>query len=552
MICPSCQHVNRPNAHFCANCRTPLLLQNKYRIVRLLGRGGYGAVYYAEQFNLRNAPCAVKELLPAPNATPQQEQQAAAQFQFEANVLARLSDPALPRVTDSFQEGGRYYLVMEYVEGETLEEQLARTRAPLPEAQVLAWAQELCDVLNYLHTRQPNPVIHRDVKPSNIKITPDGRLKLIDFGIAKLHIAGVGTQGAARAVSPPYSPIEQYGKGTDARSDIYALGVTLYQLLTNRLPPEAPDRASEPVLQLRQLNPALAPTTEAVVMQAMAGKAADRFQDATEMKRALTASLPTVVRPVAAPMPQLSTFAPIVREPVPFQPTIPASTIAVLAAQGRSRNAVWVASAIGVIFVCSLAASALAIGIIVNQQAQAAATATAAARVATSTAQAQATAWAGMTATAQAQATATALAQATGTARAQATLTAQASATAQAQASATAWAKVAATASALAQQSATARAQASVQVQATTMAGQKVTLVVINNYSLAQDVYIDGSYVVSVGVGQRVTTLITRGVHRFQSCYPGRNPRDNPESCGTPDAPTYDVQTDPFTFTIHD
>jgi len=288
MNCPSCQHVNRPNAHFCAHCRAPLLLQDKYRIVRLLGRGGYGAVYYAEQLHLGGAPCAVKELLPDPNATPQQEQQAATQFQFEANVLARLSDPALPKVTDSFREGGRYYLVMEYVEGETLEDILARAGRPLPEAQILGWASVLCDALTYLHTRQPNPVIHRDIKPVNIKITPDGKLKLIDFGIAKLMAFGAGTATAARAVSPPYSPLEQYGTGTDARSDIYAVGVTLYQLLTNHLPPEGPDRMTKPLTPPRQINPAVSANTDALILKAIAVMPADRFQSAAEMQRALT------------------------------------------------------------------------------------------------------------------------------------------------------------------------------------------------------------------------------------------------------------------------
>jgi len=319
MNCPNCQHVNRANAHFCANCRAPLLLQDKYRITRLLGRGGYGAVYYAEQLHLGNAPCAAKELLPDPNATPAQEQQAAAQFQFEANVLARLSDPALPKVTDSFKESGRYYLVMEYVEGETLEDFLARAGKPLPEAQVLAWAAQLCDALTYLHTRQPNPVIHRDIKPANIKITPDGKLKLIDFGIAKLMALGAGTATAARAVSPPYSPMEQYGTGTDARSDIYALGVTLYQLLTNSLPPKGPDRMTRALTPPRQLNPGLSANTEAVILKAIAVMPAARFQSTVEMKRALSAPRVQTTFPIQPPAP------PPYTPPIPQ--TVPAGVV---------------------------------------------------------------------------------------------------------------------------------------------------------------------------------------------------------------------------------
>lgn len=284
--CPICQHRNRSGARFCSQCRAPLWLQSTYRITRLLGRGGYGAVYQAQQTHLGNVPCAIKELQPDPKATPQQIQKAAEQFQLEASLLAGLHHPALPRVTNFFAEGGRYYLVMDYVEGETLEERLERNGGPLPEAQVLAWADELCDVLMYLHTRQPSPVIHRDVKPANVKITPDGKLNLIDFGISKVLAKGTGD--AARAVSPPYSPLEQYGKGvsTDARSDIYALGVTLYQLLTNHLPPHAPDRPNEALIPPRQLNPAVSPMTESVILKAIEEKPAERYQSAEEMKRA--------------------------------------------------------------------------------------------------------------------------------------------------------------------------------------------------------------------------------------------------------------------------
>lgn len=284
MHCYSCGQTNRPDAHFCFNCRAPLLLQNKYRITGQLGRGGFGSVYYAQQTHLGDFSCAIKELVLDASTPPQQLTQAAAQFQFEASILARLSEPTLPRVTDFFTEGNRYYLVMEYVEGETLEERLLRAGAPLSEREVLAWAEVLCDTLTYLHSQNP-PVIHRDIKPSNIKLTPQGRVKLLDFGIAKL-VAG-NTFTAARAVSPPYAPLEQYGKGTTPRTDIYALGATLYQLLTNALPPEAPDRASEPLIAPRQINPALSSGTEAAILKAMAERPADRFQNAHELKDAL-------------------------------------------------------------------------------------------------------------------------------------------------------------------------------------------------------------------------------------------------------------------------
>lgn len=399
--CCVCNRSNRANAKFCANCRAPIILQDKYRITKLLGSGGYGAVYLAEQLHLGGVPCAVKELTVDPKATPQQAQQAAEQFRLEANLLAGLNHPALPRVTDFFTEGSRHYLVMEYVAGDTLEERLTRNRAPLSETQVHTWAQELCDVLTYLHTCQPSPVIHRDVKPSNIKITPDGRLKLIDFGISK--VLAKGTKDAARAVSPPYSPLEQYGKGvsTDARSDIYALGVTLYELLTNRLPPEAPDRASESVIRLRQLNPALAPNTEAMVLKAIAEKPAERFQSAAEMKRALTT--PTYQQPVPT------------QPSVPYATPVPAYPLPSSAAVQKRGISGWVWLAVVVVIGFALLA-----GVQEISRQQAAATATAIAR-ATAAAQAQMTATAGAraTATVQAQAQATALAQARATATVQ-------------------------------------------------------------------------------------------------------------------------------------
>lgn len=301
MQCCVCFHLNRTGAHFCAQCRTPLILQDRYRITRLLGRGGYGAVYQAEHINLGGKQYAIKELLPEPTFTAEQQQAASEQFRLEANLLAQLDHPALPKVGDFFPEGGRDYLVMDYVEGDPLDELLlARRGKAFPETQALAWARELCDVLTYLHTRKPNPIIHRDIKPANIKIAPDGKLKLIDFGIAKVLTPGTGTVLAARAVSAPYSPMEQYGKGTDTRSDLYACGATLYQLLTNQLPPAAPDRATERLKPPRQINPALSPELEAVIVKAMAEKPSERFQSAAEMKHAL----PADKKPAAPPPPK--------------------------------------------------------------------------------------------------------------------------------------------------------------------------------------------------------------------------------------------------------
>jgi serine/threonine-protein kinase len=490
-------------------------LQGTYRITRLLGSGGYGAVYQAEQTHLGNVPCAIKELQPDPKATPQQIQKAAEQFQLEASLLAGLNHPSLPRVTNFFAEGGRYYLVMDYVEGETLEERLERNRGPLSEAQVLVWADELCDVLTYLHTRQPSPVIHRDVKPANIKITPDGRLKLIDFGISKVLAKGTGD--AARAVSPPYSPLEQYGKGisTDARSDIYALGVTLYQLLTNHLPPHAPDRLNETLILPRQLNPAVSPMTEAVILKAIEEKPAGRHQNAEEMKWAFKT-------PPANPFlfrggGQARNLQELVRlcesEPQDaiwhlehgyFEPWLTAigpPDLARAASDIKERTGTseqrlnWFLDATGLPHTyivlpeppsppppppppppssgCNksawawLAAAAIVVGAVIfgfqeisRQQAAEATAIAQALATATARTQAEATATtqACATATAQTQATTTAQAQATATAQAQSTATAQA----QAQATATALARATATAQAQARATATVRAQVGV------------------------------------------------------------------------------------------
>ncbi|GIL15467.1 MAG: hypothetical protein BroJett039_06400 [Chloroflexota bacterium] len=285
MACYACGQTNRPNAHFCAQCAAPLQLQDKYRIVRLLGRGGYGAVYEAEHHQL-GAHFAIKELFYESYLAPAQRQAASEQFNTEAKILANLNFAMLPKVSDYFTERGRDYLVMEFIPGDTLEEYLAKTNAPIPEAQVLKWADELCDALIYLHSQNP-PVIHRDIKPSNIKITPGGKLMLLDFGISKLLTVGAKTGTSARAGTPPYTPLEQYGTGTDERSDIYALGIVMYEMLTKQKPPEAPDRVRLAVTPPRQINPNVSASTEALVLKAMADKPEERFQNAVEIQNAI-------------------------------------------------------------------------------------------------------------------------------------------------------------------------------------------------------------------------------------------------------------------------
>mgnify|MGYP001560594111 CR=1 FL=1 len=162
----------------------------------------------------------------------------------EATLLASLRHPNLPRVTDHFVIGGQgQYLVMDFVPGEDLKQRLEKNGGPLPEADVTGWAQEILDALNYLHTLQP-PVVHRDIKPGNIKITPEGRAVLVDFGLAKVHDLKQTTTVGAKALTPGFAPPEQYGVGrTDPRTDIYSLAATLYNLLTNQIPADSLERA---------------------------------------------------------------------------------------------------------------------------------------------------------------------------------------------------------------------------------------------------------------------------------------------------------------------
>jgi formylglycine-generating enzyme required for sulfatase activity len=257
---------------------TGQVLNSRYRIVKLLGQGGFGAVYRAWDTTF-DLPCAIKENFETGEAAQRQ-------FLREARLLRTLRHPNLPEVSDYFVVPAQgQYLVMDFVEGEDLAQMQAAAGGPLPEAQVLAWAAQTCDALSYLHSQNP-PVIHRDIKPANIKIRPDDQAMLVDFGIAKQFDPNAATTMGARAVTPGYSPLEQYGRGgrTDARSDIYALGATLYALLTGKEPEDAPERnlGSELVLP-RVLNPRLSSEAEAIILKAMAILPGERYQSAAEL-----------------------------------------------------------------------------------------------------------------------------------------------------------------------------------------------------------------------------------------------------------------------------
>ncbi|HEY4002709.1 MAG TPA: serine/threonine-protein kinase, partial [Candidatus Xenobia bacterium] len=240
------------------------VLQGRYRMVRWLGAGGMGGVYQARHEEL-GALVAVKQLTLDP--WDERNQSAIRQFRQEASILHSLQHPNLPRVFDFFVEQDSYFLVMDYIDGPTLEQVVCNE--PISETRLLAWAEQLCQVLHYLHTHEPQ-VIFRDLKPSNIMLASDGVIKLIDFGIAKSwdRDRGLQTQTRARgAGTSGFAAPEQYGTGTDVGTDIYAFGATLYSLLTRTLPPESTGIAAGlyTIRPLRELRPDVSPETACVI-----------------------------------------------------------------------------------------------------------------------------------------------------------------------------------------------------------------------------------------------------------------------------------------------
>jgi serine/threonine-protein kinase len=255
------------------------VLRRRYKIIAPVGQGGMGAVYRAEDLRLQGRVCAIKEVYPDPDATPEALAQAQEQFRREAFTLARLDHPNLPKVSDTFSEGQREYLVMDFVGGEDLRQVVEEKRRQgefLDERTALRWADQLCDALEYLHDQEPC-VLHRDIKPANIKLTPGGLIKLVDFGLVKL----LATDDARTVTvlqgrgTVAYTPLEQYGGDsghTDVRSDIYSLGATLYHLLTNQSPADAKQRFLDPdaLVPPRAINPHISPATEHAILTAIA------------------------------------------------------------------------------------------------------------------------------------------------------------------------------------------------------------------------------------------------------------------------------------------
>lgn len=268
------------------------ILQGRYRIVRQLGQGGMGAVYEAIDQRL-DTTVALKETLFA-------DERLRKQFEREARLLARLHHPALPRVSDHFSEGDGQFLVMQYIPGDDLAEKMNRKRGAFPVDQVLTWADQLLDALDYLHTQDPQ-IIHRDIKPQNMKLTPRGQIILLDFGLAKGQageISRVTTAASIFGYTPNYAPLEQIqGLGTDARSDLYALGATLYHLVTGVKPPDALTRAAalvngqpDPLEPASVANPSVPPEIDNFLSKSMAQSRDQRYSSAAEMQKGLQAT----------------------------------------------------------------------------------------------------------------------------------------------------------------------------------------------------------------------------------------------------------------------
>jgi serine/threonine protein kinase len=342
------------------------VLQGRYKVVRQLGQGGMGTVYEAIDQRL-DTTVALKETFFA-------DERLRKQFEREARLLARLHHPALPRVSDHFSEGEGQFLVMQFIPGDDLSEMTAQRRGPFPADQVLSWADQLLDALDYLHTQEPQ-IVHRDIKPQNLKLTARGQIILLDFGLAKGQAGEISRVTAASifGYTPNYAPLEQIqGLGTDSRSDLYSLAATIYHLLTATKPPDALTRAAalvngqpDPLVPATDLNPAVAPEISDVLHQAMAQNREQRFASASEMRKALhrTEQSSTLINRTEAPTilrsPKTVTSTPNVAAPtdvVAEQRTVPTGETTVvrpLIAGPRRRALGWMLSGAALVIVAA-------------------------------------------------------------------------------------------------------------------------------------------------------------------------------------------------------
>lgn len=269
------------------------MIQNRYLVVQSIGKGGMGEVYLAVDQRLGSAVALKRTLFEADNALGNA-------FEREAKILARLRHPVLPKVIDHFLDGEGQFLVMEHISGDDLAKRLESAAKPFPLSWVMFWADQLLDALNYLHSHEP-PIIHRDIKPQNLKLTDDNHIVLLDFGLSKDFDSTPskaneppGT-GSVVGYSPHFASMEQIrGTGTDARSDLYSMSATLYQLLTNGIPPDALTRAdailggeNDPIAPINSVNSEVTKEISDVILKGLSVRQDQRFANAAEMQKAL-------------------------------------------------------------------------------------------------------------------------------------------------------------------------------------------------------------------------------------------------------------------------
>ncbi|MEQ8171765.1 MAG: bifunctional serine/threonine-protein kinase/ABC transporter substrate-binding protein [Candidatus Eremiobacterota bacterium] len=286
------------------------IIKGEYKVIKVIGNGGMGSIYLCSEVKDSNKKWALKELRLTQIQTEMQEK-AIKHFEMEAEILSKLNHFNLPGVKEYFKENGNYYLIMEFIEGEDLGKLLDRSTTPFPEELVLKWGTQMATALYFLHIQKPHPIIYRDLKPSNIIVTPESNIKLIDFGIARFFQPGK-KKDTIQMGSLGYAPPEQFGEGqTDERSDIYSLGVTLHQLLTKRDPAEADNPFKIPLV--RTINKDVSIELERIIQRSTQFEAIRRYQKISELKRDLKSLYDEKLRK-SRQMPQATQF------PVSVQP----------------------------------------------------------------------------------------------------------------------------------------------------------------------------------------------------------------------------------------
>jgi tRNA A-37 threonylcarbamoyl transferase component Bud32 len=336
-VCPSCKRPLPHDARYCPLCGADLndphdarargatgrlrpqhILRNRYSIMQKLAQGGQSAVYLATDLRANNEPRAIKEMSQA-NLQPHELERAVVGIQREAEMLTRLKHPAIARVFEQFTDDNKYYLAMEFVPGKTLEDEMIERGQPVRWEEATRWGAALADVLIYLHNLRP-AIIYRDLKPSNVMLCPNGALKLIDFGIAR-WFTQTQSRDTAQLGTDGYAPVEQYASRSVPQSDLYALGASLYHLLTGRVPLSAPLRMADDGLpSIRSLSPAVPESVERVVAKAMSLQVEDRYPDAQSLRDALIALLPPEAGSGPHPIPYVSGQFPALNGSMPGAP----------------------------------------------------------------------------------------------------------------------------------------------------------------------------------------------------------------------------------------